>query len=319
MYDEALIRVDKVYRYYGSRCALEDVTFNASKGEITGFLGPNGAGKSTLMQIICGVLAYSSGSVSIAGHDILESPLEAKKYLGYLPEHPPLYSECTVDEYLRYSARLRGVASDDVDNKVNVSKEQCGLMETGKRILGNLSKGYQQRVGVAQAIVHGPQLLVLDEPSSGLDPNQMIEMRELIRDIGKQHCVILSTHILAEARSICDRILILNMGKIIFNKPLDALSGKETSQIQMIVGFSNPPASMNIIKSIAGVTDVADLGHNRFRVTGDKQILTRSLTNAASSNEWGLIELGNENDSLEQIYVQLINDAHRDKRTEHDN
>lgn len=220
---DILINAHNVSRFYGSRCAVNDISFSIKRGEITGFLGPNGAGKSTLMQMLCGVLAASSGSIEIAGHDILEHPLPAKKALGYLPEQPPLYQDCSVDEYLFYCARLHGLRGTDVARAVLISKDRCGLADTGKRLIGNLSKGYQQRVGIAQAIIHNPPLIILDEPTSGLDPNQIIDIRELILGMKQDHCIILSTHILAEAESLCDRIMIIHEGRVRLDQTLAEL------------------------------------------------------------------------------------------------
>lgn len=225
MNQEPLIHAREVSRYYGGRRAVENVSFTVKRGEIVTFLGPNGAGKSTLMQIICGVLAASSGTVSIAGHDIIEQPLQAKQHLGYLPEQPPLYDDCTVDEYLRYSARLRGIGHGQLEDSIAASKQKCGLVDVGTRLIANLSKGYRQRVGIAQAIIHAPDVVVLDEPSSGVDPNQMIEIRELIRGMGNDHAIILSTHMLAEAQAISDRILIIQAGSIVLDQDLATLGG----------------------------------------------------------------------------------------------
>jgi len=225
---EILINAQNLSRFYGARCAVNDISFSIKRGEITGFLGPNGAGKSTLMQMVCGVLAATSGSIEIAGHDILEQPIPAKRALGYLPEQPPLYQDCTVDEYLFYCARLRGICGTDVARAVIISKDRCGLADTGKRLIGNLSKGYQQRVGIAQAIIHNPPVIVLDEPTSGLDPNQIIEIRELILGMRNDHSIILSTHILAEAESLCDRILILHQGRVVLDKSLVELTSTGT-------------------------------------------------------------------------------------------
>jgi ABC-2 type transport system ATP-binding protein len=304
MSNDALIIVKKVYRNYGKRRALEDVSFTATKGEITGFLGPNGAGKSTLMQIICGVLAPSSGDVSIAGHDILHHPLLAKANLGYLPEQSPLYLECSVDEYLNYSALLRGIKSKNIKDDINICKEKCGLSKSGKRIIGNLSKGFQQRVGLAQAIIHSPRILILDEPGSGLDPAQTAEMRGLIQEIGKEHCVILSTHIINEAESICDRILIMNLGKIVLDKSMHELTNNN-EQAGIIVSFKNPPDSVEIMSCLDGVIDAIRIGNNRFRLSG----IISSITNDANLNHWGLTELNRETNSLEQIYLQLTKES----------
>ncbi len=223
MNDESLICARNLSRYYGGRRAIHNISFTINRGEIVTFLGPNGAGKSTLMQILCGVLAASAGTVTIAGHDIIAEPLLAKRQLGYLPEQPPLYTDCTVDEYLTYCARLRNIKAALVPHSVTASKQKCGLNDVGKRLIANLSKGYQQRVGIAQAIIHTPDVIVLDEPSAGVDPNQMIEIRELIRDMGREHSIILSTHMLAEAQSISDRVLIIYAGSVILDSKLAVL------------------------------------------------------------------------------------------------
>lgn len=229
MSDEILINAHNVSRFYAGRCAVNHINFSIKRGEISGFLGPNGAGKSTLMQMLCGVIAASSGTIEIAGHNILEHPVQAKRQLGYLPEQPPLYQDCTVDEYLIYCARLRDIRGADVTSTLINSKQRCGLADTGKRLIGNLSKGYQQRVGIAQAIIHNPAVIILDEPTSGLDPNQIIEIRELILGMRDDHGILLSTHILAEAESLCDRILIIHQGNIVLDKPLAELATAEGS------------------------------------------------------------------------------------------
>jgi len=238
MSNEILISANNVSRFYGGRCAVNGISFTVKRGEIAGFLGPNGAGKSTMMQMLCGVLASTSGSIEIAGHNILEQPLQAKQHLGYLPEQPPLYLDCTVDEYLFYCARLRGIRSSDVARAVIICKDRCGLADTGKRLIGNLSRGYQQRVGIAQAIIHNPPVIVLDEPTSGLDPNQIIEIRELIKGMRNDHGIILSTHILAEAESICDRILIVHQGRIVLDKTLAELASETGTLEQTYVNLT---------------------------------------------------------------------------------
>ena len=220
MTTDTLIEAHALSRHYGGRTAVNNVSFTLQRGEIVTFLGPNGAGKSTLMQILSGVLAPSSGTVRLAGHDILEQPLSAKRHLGYLPEQPPLYDDCTVDEYLLYCGRLRGLNAAQLSEALDLCKQRCGLVDAGKRLLANLSKGYRQRVGIAQAIIHQPDVIILDEPSSGVDPNQMIEIRELIRSLGSDHGVILSTHMLNEAQDISDRILIMQAGHLVFDQPL---------------------------------------------------------------------------------------------------
>ena len=220
MTNEPLITASHLSRFYGGRRAIENISFSIRRGEVVAFLGPNGAGKSTLMQILCGVLPASAGTVRIAGFDIIEQPLQAKQRLGYLPEQPPLYTDCTVNEYLVYCARLRGIASVDLAVRMTDCKHKCGLEAVGNRVIANLSKGYRQRVGIAQAVIHAPEVIILDEPSSGVDPNQMIEIGALIREMGREHSVILSTHMLAEAQSLGDRVLIMNAGSVVLDSQI---------------------------------------------------------------------------------------------------
>src|SRR3972149_378813 len=206
---ESLARVENLYRYYGDICAVHDVSFEIKRGEVLGFLGPNGAGKSTTMQIISGNLAPSAGLVQINGIDMLDQPKLAKAQLGYLPEQPPLYRELTVDEYLGYCGQINRVPGGKRRAAVDTARQRCGLTEVGRRLIGNLSKGFQQRVGIAQAIIHSPALVILDEPTVGLDPIQIREIRALIRELAGEHSVILSTHILPEGQAICARVQII--------------------------------------------------------------------------------------------------------------
>jgi len=221
MAKETIITVDHVSRHFGKYCAVQDISFSVNRGEIIGFLGPNGAGKSTTMNMICGVMASSSGSITIAGHDIVDAPAQAKQYIGYLPERPPLYPDQTVDAYLDYCARLRRVPANNLFSAISTIKQRCGLSKVGHRLIGNLSRGYQQRTGIAQAIVHSPAIVILDEATAGLDPNQIVEIRMLLKELGQDHSVILSTHILSEVQGICDRIIIMHNGKLV----LDAAAG----------------------------------------------------------------------------------------------
>ena len=188
----------------------QQISFDVHQAEILGLLGPNGAGKSTTMQIICGVIAANNGSVNIAGYEIIDAPKQAKQNIGFLPEQLPLYGDLTVDEYLLYSAKLRGIKKQNINDLIISCKKRCGLENTGKRLIQNLSKGYKQRVGIAQAIIHMPSIIILDEPTSGLDPKQILEIRELMRELSKVHSIIISTHILSEVEAICDRVLIIN-------------------------------------------------------------------------------------------------------------
>jgi len=227
--DKTLISINGLTKFYGPKKAIEDVSFDVHHAEILGLLGPNGAGKSTTMQIICGVIAANNGSVNIAGHDIIDAPKQAKQNIGFLPEQLPLYSDLTVDEYLFYSAKLRGIKKQNINDLIISCKKRCGLENTGKRLIQNLSKGYKQRVGIAQAIIHMPSIIILDEPTSGLDPKQILEIRELMRELSKVHSIIISTHILSEVEAICDRVLIINEGNIVLDQYLKELLADNNS------------------------------------------------------------------------------------------
>ena len=227
--DKTLISIKGLTKFYGPKKAIEDVSFDVHNAEILGLLGPNGAGKSTTMQIICGVIAANNGSVNIAGHDIIDTPKQAKQNIGFLPEQLPLYGDLTVDEYLFYSAKLRGIKKQNINDLIISCKKRCGLENTGKRLIQNLSKGYKQRVGIAQAIIHMPSIIILDEPTSGLDPKQTLEIRELMRELSKVHSIIISTHILSEVEAICDRVLIINEGNIVLDQYLKKLLSDNNS------------------------------------------------------------------------------------------
>src|SRR3569833_1254988 len=216
MSESALIRVEHLTRYYGQHCALPAVSFTVGRGEGRGLLGPNGAGKSTTMQILSGNLAPSAGAVWINGIALLDRPKAAKASLGYLPDQPPLYRELTVDEFLSYCARLHRIAPGQRSAAIQTAKQRCGLGEVGRRLIGILSKGFQQRVGIAQAIIHAPPVVILDEPTVGLDPLQMREIRALIRELRDEHSVILSTHILPEVQAVCVRVLFFCVGLLVF-------------------------------------------------------------------------------------------------------
>jgi ABC-2 type transport system ATP-binding protein len=213
-------------RQFGRRAAVHGIDLELGHGEVLGFLGPNGAGKSTVMRMLTGNLAPSAGSIEICGIDLIDRPGEAKARMGYLPEIPPLYRELTVNEYLRLAARLHRVSSSNVSSALDMVTRRCGLGDTGERLIGSLSKGYQQRVGIAQAIIHDPDVIILDEPTAGLDPNQIREIRSLIRELGAERSVIVSTHILPEVESVCDRVQIVNEGRAVFTGSIAMLKQK---------------------------------------------------------------------------------------------
>jgi ABC-2 type transport system ATP-binding protein len=218
-----LVEVKQLYRYYGQHCAVKNINFSLKKGQILGFLGVNGAGKTTTMQMLCGNLAPSSGEILINGVDLLANPVKAKQSIGYLPDQPPLYKELTVTEFLRYCAELHRIPKAEINDAVLSVQKRCGLTEVAPRLIANLSKGYQQRVGIAQAILHNPPLIVLDEPTVGLDPVQIKEIRTLIKELAAEHGVILSTHILSEVEETCTDVQMIHQGELVLNKSLAEL------------------------------------------------------------------------------------------------
>ena len=304
MEKEILISVEQLSRFYGQQRAIENVSFDVYRGEILGFLGPNGAGKSTTMQIISGILSANHGSVKIAGHDINDEPKAAKQHIGFLPEQPPVYPDLTVDEYLSYAAKLRGIKKQALKESIDVSKQRCGLEDSGKRLINNLSKGYKQRVGIAQAIIHSPSVIILDEPTSGLDPIQILEIRDLMKELAEDHSVILSTHILSEVQSLCDRVLIINQGNIVLDKPLEQLKGDQ--QIESIVlGLKQPP-EMDSLLSIHGVVGVETIDENTLKLRFSEGVdATDEIVEKAVQESWGLFKLTQEDTSLESVFMNL--------------
>jgi ABC-2 type transport system ATP-binding protein len=304
MNEEALINVEHLSRYYGELCAVDDVSFAVARGEVLGFLGPNGAGKTSTMQVISGNLAPSAGRVRINGFDILDEPRGAKASLGYLPEIPPLYRELTVDEYLRYCARLNRIARAHITGAVNRARERCGLTDVGRRLIGNLSKGYQQRVGIAQAIIHSPAVVILDEPTVGLDPIQIREIRTLIRELGRDHGVILSTHILPEVQATCDRVLIINRGKVALTDTLEGLN-RRMRATSLRLGLRRPP-DIAQLQTIDDVASVEPLDAHVFRVHFSAGASPAArIAELAVANNWGLEELAPERHTLEQIFIDI--------------
>ncbi len=305
MESEILIEASELSRSYGQQRAVENVSFNVHRGEILGFLGPNGAGKSTTMQIISGIVAANHGSVSIAGHDINDTPKKAKQHIGFLPEQPPLYLDLTVDEYLHFAAKLRGLRGSELSEAVTISKQRCGLEQSGSRLINNLSKGYKQRVGIAQAIVHSPSVIILDEPTSGLDPIQIREIRDLMRELSEDHSVILSTHILSEVQSLCSRVLIINQGNIVLDQSIQNLQGDQNNPDSIIIGLHNPPLPEELL-GLDGVMSVENISENTFRVNFEEGIdATQSIIKKAVKQDWGLYKLNPDDNSLELTFMRL--------------
>lgn len=291
-------------RLYGGREAVSNVSFTLSKGEVLGFLGPNGAGKSTTMKMLTGNLAPSNGRVKICGIDMIEQPKEAKALIGYLPEMRPLYKELTVDEYLTVAARLHRVSSGHIKKAVEIAKERCGLGHMSKRLIENLSNGYQQRVGIAQAIIHNPMVVILDEPTVGLDPIQIRDIRALIREVGGEHSVIISTHILPEVEMICDHVQIIDKGKLVFNGSIDVLKKQRVGN-KLLIGMHTPP-SVSEILSIDGITDAEVLPSGLIRVRfAENAAPAEAIVQAAVQNNWGLHQIAPDQTSLEDVFMQL--------------
>lgn len=240
MESSILLAAEGLSRYYSDHCAVENLNLELKKGEVLGLLGPNGAGKSTTMQMLTGNLAPTTGSIQINGIDLLEEPRQAKRHLGYLPEQPPVYRDLTVSEYLEYCAKLHGLGGVARTQAISLARERCSLNEVQDRLIANLSKGYKQRVGIAQAILHSPAVIILDEPTVGLDPLQIREIRKLIRELGQEHSVILSTHILPEVQAVCDRVQILNRGRTVFNDSLQGVASLE--QVFFDLVYQDDPA-----------------------------------------------------------------------------
>jgi ABC-2 type transport system ATP-binding protein len=304
MTDNNHINVSRLSRHYADLTAVNDISFTVQPGEVLGFLGPNGAGKSTTMKMITGNLAPSSGAISICGIDLLENPQAAKAQIGYLPEQPPLYRDLKVDEFLYYCARLHGIDRQHCAKRIEVAKQRCGLTEVSKRLIGNLSKGFQQRIGIAQAILHRPSVIVLDEPTVGLDPNQIREIRALIKELGEQHAVILSTHILPEVQMTCDRVQIIHHGQLVFQENLSELNNHNDIN-GVIIALDHPPAELKV-SDFSGVNDIEQLDNKRWKLqfstdgtSGDD--IARTILDKG----WGLRELRPVQKNLEQIFIEI--------------
>lgn len=298
------VEANHLTRIYGGRKAVSDVSFTLSKGQVLGFLGPNGAGKSTTMKMITGNLAPSEGGVKICGIDMIENPKEAKALIGYLPETPPLYKELTVDEYLSMAARMHRVSSQHIRKAVQSAKERCGLTEMSKRLIENLSKGYQQRVGIAQAIIHNPMVVILDEPTVGLDPIQIRDIRKLIKELGGEHSVILSTHILPEVEMVCDHVQIIHKGQLVFNGEINLLKEQRHGN-KLLLGLRNPPSKETLL-SIPGVVSVESVADDLIRISHAEGLSpAEHLVQTAVSQQWGLYQISPDQTSLEEVFVQL--------------
>lgn len=306
-----MIEVKNLTKRYGNHCAVDNISFSVGKGEILGFLGPNGAGKSTTMNILTGYLSATDGTVTINGYDILENPNAAKASIGYLPELPPLYPDMTVKEYLNFMCDLKKCALPRQRHLAEICKVMK-IEDVYNRLIKNLSKGYKQRVGMAQALIGNPPVLILDEPTVGLDPNQIIEIRSLIKTLGKNHTVILSSHILPEIEAVCDRIVIINNGKIVADDTAENLSGNLSEDHRLLVSIEGPEKEVTqLIKSISGVQDVTVMS-NKATGVSDYAILTtdgadirRDLFTRLAQRQWALLSSKSMALTLEDIFINL--------------
>jgi ABC-2 type transport system ATP-binding protein len=306
-----VIEVQHLTKRYGPVTAVDDVSFKVERGEILGFLGPNGAGKTTTMRILTGYMPPTDGKALVSGYDVQDQPIEAKRRTGYLPETPPLYPEMTVRDYLDFCARIKGVPRAERVSRVTNSMERARIADVAKRHCGKLSKGYRQRVGLAQALLHNPEVLILDEPTAGLDPKQIIETRQLIKQLGGDHTVILSTHILPEVSQTCGRVVIINRGRVVaVDSPenlTSRLTGSETMFLQVDAAGADPAAALT---AVAGVTQVrvADTRGDVASLeveSGQGRDVRRELAAAIVNRGWGLLELRPMRMSLEEIFLHL--------------
>ncbi|MGB1109975.1 MAG: ABC transporter ATP-binding protein [Gammaproteobacteria bacterium] len=301
---EHVLEADSLVRTFsGGMCAVDGLSLKLKRGEVLGFLGPNGAGKSTSMKMLTGNLAPTAGCVRIHGHDLLREPREAKRHLGYLPEVPPLHDELRVREYLHYAARLRGMSGRDARMAVPRVIERCGLESVSNRLIEQLSKGYRQRVGLAQAIIHEPQVIILDEPTVGLDPVQIRSVRELIRELGNEHGVILSSHLLGEVQSVCDRAMIINQGRLVYQTVLDK-AGASDDLLELRCRQQAKDAEARLL-AVEGVVDVSEAS-GAWRIEHDaREGLIDAIAELVIREGWGLVSIQPAPADLEQVFVAL--------------
>jgi len=314
-----MIIVKELTKRYARNIAVDNISFEVRKGQIVGFLGPNGAGKTTTMRVLTCFLPPTSGSATVAGFDVLEQPLEVKRRIGYLPETPPLYPEMATTEYLTFVGQLKGLSGADLRKRVDAVCDRCAIADVKTKLLGRLSKGYRQRVGLAQAIIHNPDVLILDEPTAGLDPKQINETRDLIRKLGGDHTIILSTHILSEVEQTCEQVIIINKGKLVATDSVHNLQNRARGAESVLVevagrnGAVDSATVQERLAQISGVTGVL-LKENRdshaiFEVETRKGGLVRGdLARAVVESGWDLNELRPAARSLEEVFLQLVGD-----------
>ena len=313
-----MIEVQHLTKRYGRVTAVDDVTFRVERGEILGFLGPNGAGKTTTMRVITGYMPPTEGRVVVAGFDVFDQPIEAKRRTGYLPETPPLYPDMTVREYLTFVARIKGVPAADRTARVDQVMKRVWVADMAGRHCGKLSKGYRQRVGLAQAILHNPDVLVLDEPTAGLDPKQIIETRQLIKELAGDHTIILSTHILPEVAQTCQRVVIINKGRVVAVDTPDNLTHRLRGAETMYVLLEAPVDATPALQAVAGVTRVSVADRHDLAIGYEVESvrdadIRRELARTIVAQQWGLLEMRPLRMSLEEIFLQVTTEELSEK------
>lgn len=314
-----MIKVEGLVKHYGDKYAVNNISFTVGDREIVGFLGPNGAGKSTTMNILTGYLSATDGKVEIDGHDILEDTMAAKKSIGYLPEIPPVYPDMTVKEYLNFVYDLKGCKLNrrkHIEEVINVTK----VADVYNRVIKNLSRGYKQRVGIAQALIGNPKVIILDEPTIGLDPKQIVEVRNLIRTLGRDHTVILSTHILSEVQAVCDRLIIINKGKVVADKPTEEISQAVMTKCRLEAKISGPEKDvLYAVRSLNGVTRCESVGSEldcvTYMIESEAGLdIRKPLFNLLASRNWPLMGLTTMGMNLEDVFITLTVDPARDNK-----
>lgn len=297
------VKVDHLTKFYGAQAALDDISFEVKKGEVLGFLGPNGAGKTTTMKILTCFLTQSSGSASVCGYDVSKEPLLVKRNIGYLPEGNPLYKDMYIKEYLHFVGSIYKVPK--LNARVDEMIERTGLTPERNKLIGQLSKGFKQRVGLAQAMIHNPEVLILDEPTSGLDPNQLVDIRNLIKELGQEKTIIFSTHIMQEVQAICDRVVIINKGKIVADDTIETLREKVKGFKILFVEFAQH-VDINLLKALPNIRKIEEKGEKKFHIYSnpDKDIRP-AISKFASDNGLTLLEMRTEMSSVEDVFQKL--------------
>jgi ABC-2 type transport system ATP-binding protein len=310
-----MIQVQGLTKRYARHVAVDDISFSVEKGDIVGFLGPNGAGKTTTMRVLTCFMPPTNGTATVAGYDVFEKPMEVKKRIGYLPETPPVYPEMEVGDYLAFVGRLKGIQGRDLRRRVDEVAERCAVGDVKKKLISKLSKGYRQRVGLAQAIIHNPEVLILDEPTSGLDPKQIIETRELIKSLAGEHTIVLSTHILPEVEAVCEKVIIINKGKVVKTDSVENLthhmSGTDAVSVEVETdGIAGQSDVQQRLERISGVGKVLFKQASDHKMTFEVeslpgQIARGEVARAVVNAGWNLLELRSLSYSLEEVFLQL--------------